>query len=480
MRISKYYKLGRSQPTLDFVDVDVFGDAKIFVDPRALRLLPSSWGDECVSLIQNFFGVVIDAIHKQNHARARQLLRALKEPNETHLGLSKGRARGHALGRESANDVWEAFSKSEAVSSGLLEDLEDTILMVDRISFDIISDMTTNIIRQPLIEYTHAMADFYGIPLTRDVNSGPLWDPESENWFSELVPLPMTKWGKLLLVPKVIVRRSMDYDAQEYFVHYLLTYLQEFELNSNSDLVQLLKDGRRRVTKRDLIRKYGRGKSVIVQETRKHPEVLRRYRDEKRQHYQPPLDHLEIASAEGSAPPDWKNLFSALQQVQTGRESFKQYEKAIEALLSALLSALFYPSLVNPQMQRPIHEGRKVIDLTYTNAGRAGFFWWVSQHYSASHLFIECKNYDGDPGNPELDQLSGRFSPSRGQVGILTCRRLINKDLFLQRCKDTASDQRGFILALDDEDIESLVEERKHVVASPYKLLRERFEALIM
>jgi hypothetical protein len=477
MRVSDYFNLKRKQPTLDFVDVDVFGDTKVFVDPRALRLLPSTWGDECVSLVQNFFRVVLEAIQKGEHGRARQLLGALGEPNETHLGLSKARARGRALGEESAVDVWEALSKSDAVSSGLLEDLEDTILMVDGISSDIISDITTNIIRQPLIEYTQSVASLYQIPLTPDVNSGPLWDPKAATWVSGFVSLPVTTWGKLLLVPKVIVRRRMDYDVDEYFLHYLLHELQAVELDANSELVQLLKHGGRRVTKRDLIKKYGRGKSVIVRETRRHPSVLQRYRDDKRGHYQPPLDHLDIAQAGGSPPPDWDGLLTALQGTAPGHDSFAQYEGAIEALMSAL----FYPSLTSPQLQRVIHEGRKRIDIVYTNTGTSGFFAWVGQHYTAPHLFVECKNYDGEPGNPELDQLSGRFSPSRGRVGILACRRFKDKDLFLQRCRDTADDQRGFIIALDDEDFAALVGERRGMLGpAKYRLLRERFEALVM
>ena len=54
----------------------------------------------------------------------------------------------------------------------------------------------------------------------------------------------MANGNKLLLVPKAIVRRSMDYDADEYYRHYLLEYLQELELSSpNTQLVQLLKNG---------------------------------------------------------------------------------------------------------------------------------------------------------------------------------------------------------------------------------------------
>jgi hypothetical protein len=113
-----------------------------------------------------------------------------------------------------------------------------------------------------------------GISLTEGIDSGPLWDPEELAWHSGYTQLPVANGGKLLLVPKVIVRRKMDYDADEYYRNYILAYLAEMEMAANTELVQLLKNGDRRVTKKDLIAKYGKGKSVIVRETRLHPEIL--------------------------------------------------------------------------------------------------------------------------------------------------------------------------------------------------------------
>jgi hypothetical protein len=37
--VSQYYGLDADQSTLDFVDVDVVADTRLFVDPRALRVL---------------------------------------------------------------------------------------------------------------------------------------------------------------------------------------------------------------------------------------------------------------------------------------------------------------------------------------------------------------------------------------------------------------------------------------------------------
>jgi len=60
--------------------------------------------------------------------------------------------------------------------------------------------------------------------------------------------------------------------------------------------------------------------------------------------------------------------------------------------------------------------------------------------------------------NPELDQLAGRFSVNRGKMGFLCCRNFENRDLFVERCRDTFRDDRGLIVPLDDPTILRLLE----------------------
>lgn len=477
MRVSAFYKLGRTQPTLDFVDVDIANDTALFLSPRALMEFPSDWGNECVYLVQNFFETVLQHIKAGRQTAAVALLQGLREPNETHLGLSKGQSRGRALGNQSARDVWGALSRSEAAKSGLLQDLEDTVLMVEGISVDIVSDITTNIIRGPLILYTQDMCELYGIPTSPEVPSGPLWDAQARRWTSKFEALPITRAGKLLLIPKAVVRRHLEYDAGEYYRHYLLEHLRSIELSENSALVELLKNKKRRVTKKKLVEKYGSGKQAIVRESLKHPEVLERYREIKKSKPHLPLPHEEIADIEGKqAQPNWAALLEAVRATKVGTEEAQKYEAAVEALLSAL----FYPVLSYPKVQHAIHAGRKRIDIAYTNMANEGFFKWVSAHYPSAMIFVECKNYGREVGNPELDQLSGRFSPGRGQVGMLVCRGFDDKARFLSRCRDTAADRRGYILALDDDDLEVMVKSRvERMDYQNWPLLRTRMEELI-
>jgi hypothetical protein len=483
MRVSEHFRLQRSQASLDFVDVDIIADTPVFISPKALTMLPSEFGDECVHLVQNFFQTVLEFIRSGRNDQAERLLRQLREPNETRLGLSKGKARGHALGAGSAHDVWEALSQSEAAKSGLLEDLEDTVLMIEGISVDIVSDMTTNIIRSPLIAYTNLMCELYEIPVHSDVDSGPLWNSQQREWHSKFVRLPIAGSGRLLLVPKAIVRTHLQYDSGEYFRHFLLTRMQQAELDANTELVQVIKSGRgkrsrirRRVTKKALMEKYGSGKLAIVRETRKHPEALAQYRAAKRDEKHLPLTLEDMASLEGKDNPDWDRLLNDVLSIPGGRADAERYEKAIEGLLTAL----FYPNLTNPIVQHKIHDGRKRIDITYTNMAVNGFFRWVATHYPAPHIFVECKNYGREIGNPELDQLAGRFSPSRGQIGVLACRSFEDKRRFLQRCADTARDSRGFVLPLDDDDLTVMAEKRRDdLLYSEWRLLLDRFQQLV-
>ena len=231
--------------------MDIKGDTSLFIDPRAVLAIGSEWSDQCVALLQSFFDSVIRALTSGEEGQAGRLLASLTEPNETRLGLSKGRARGRGMGPGLAEQVWEALSRSDAVTTGLLEDLEDTILFVPGIGFDIISDIATNIIRPQLIEFTQDVCEYYNIPLTPDVESRRLWDPPTNSWKQFLVALPVTNYGPLLLVPKSIVRRVPAFNPGAYYNHYVLTRMQDDELGDPaSSLVEVLKDGRRRVTKK--------------------------------------------------------------------------------------------------------------------------------------------------------------------------------------------------------------------------------------
>lgn len=482
--ISQHYGITGSQGTFDFIDVNVVGDVPLYIDPSVIASIESPWANECTYLVQSFFQTVIEDLRDGRTQKARNNLSNLGEDNSTRLGNSAS-SRGAGVGPGLAERFFNELTTSRAVTTGLIENLEDTALLIENVREDRISDVTTNIIRRKLIEYTQQTAEYYGIPLEPNL-AMEYWDGHHLQWKQGTFDLPMPGGDPLLLVPKAVVRRTLSVNPSEYYRHYVLEYFREDELSHMSPLTYLLKSGRRTVLKKDVEAKYrhkhdigspGIEKRVNLDATERDPNLIKEYKHVKRTNPPGAIDHSEIEKATGGLEPDLDALLAAATAIPAGQAGADAYEKAIEALLTAL----FHPVLVCPIRQTSIHEGRKRIDITYTNMARSGFFEWLARHHPSANVMVECKNYTRNLGNPEFDQISGRFSPSRGKYGLLVYRECDDKDKILASLRDTAKDDRGFVTPIDDADLACLVSEAHtdEGCAAIGGLLHRRFNQLV-
>lgn len=90
-RFSDHFLLRKPQSQLDFVDIPLDTDISLYVDPYALSVSGDDWLRECGNLVVNFFDHFLQVIRAQNDGEVMTLISNLREPNDTHLGLSKGR-----------------------------------------------------------------------------------------------------------------------------------------------------------------------------------------------------------------------------------------------------------------------------------------------------------------------------------------------------------------------------------------------------
>jgi hypothetical protein len=72
-------------------------------------------------------------------------------------------------------------------------------------------------------------------------------------------------------------------------------------------------------------------------------------------------------------------------------------------------------------------------------------------------VMVECKNYSKELGNPDIDQLVGRFSINRGKLGILVARSCSDREELISRCRDVAQAGNGFVIPLFDDDIVAML-----------------------
>ncbi|NRD08414.1 hypothetical protein HRF29_05580 [Rathayibacter agropyri] len=211
--------------------------------------------------------------------------------------------------------------------------------------------------------------------------------------------------------------------------------------------------------------------------TEEKAEVLRRYREAAGEKSEP-LSHDALAAVAGTPLPDWDDLLRKVLDVSPGPPGANMYHRAVQDLLTAL----FYPALDHARREEEIHEGRKRIDIFFANLASEGFFSWVNRTPGvvSANVVVECKNYTKAVANPEYDQITSRFATRRGNLGMLLYRGYgQDKAEVVQHFRDAALDGRGFVIALDDEDLKVLVNARKDGEETPFKYLRQRFLELI-
>lgn len=446
MKISQIFELQKSQAELDFIDIDVNKDTPLFLDPFFLSQRTDKWSIEANRTIRSYFQKVIELIREDNLNDARLLFEHLREPNSTCLGLSIGTLRGRGVGASYSDEIFENISKSRAVQTGLIQDIQDNILFIEGFGKDRLSDMTTNIITNHLIEYTEKQCIYHEIPLTQNVPSGFYWDKNLEIWNQRYCNMLVIDHKKILLVPKGVVSFSKSYTSENFYNHFILNFLQNENLKINSSLVKQRKSGIKYVDKKDLKEIYPFSKDFLIDFVTRNPQVLKTF---KENNFVESLSNNEITDININKLIN--HVKNELQNIPAGKQNANNYHK----LIKGIIEIIFYPHLIYPTLENEIHNGRKRIDITFDNAARDGIFFRLSQmmQLPCQYIMIECKNYTEDPVNPELDQLSGRFSPNRGKVGFLLCRSINNMDLFINRCRDTYRDDRGLIIPLTDLDI---------------------------
>lgn len=451
---AQHFGINKTQAELDFVDINLRGDTRLYIDPYALGKRLDPWSIEASNLVVDFFETAIAAIRAGDHARGRAMLDQLGEPNDTALGQSRGNApRGRGVSGQQSVNLYDKLKDSTAAKTGFLADLEDCELFVPGIGDDKISDITTNIIRLKLIEYTATQCELHGVPM-QQVPSDRFWDDHVHEWNPGIyAPRPVYKSRRILLVPKAIARFALTYDYREYYQHYVLNYLQREAIAAGDSLVQVLKNGKRRVTKKSLKARHPLSKDFLYEFSKDQPEVLKDYRRNAGRNA-----GSDPSTVSGDDATALLALIPQLKAIPAGNDHATAYHN----LMKGALEALFYPWLMHPRKEQELHEGRKRIDLAFTNAARTGFFNWLhaTKKIPCPFILAECKNYKADPANPELDQLMGRFSPNRGQFGLLLARTCKDRALFRKRCKDTVTDAHGYIILLIDQDVEALLKLR--------------------
>jgi hypothetical protein len=254
----------------------------------------------------------------------------------------------------------------------------------------------------------------------------------------------------------------------------MVEHLQSEYLQSSSALVETLKNGSQRVTKKSVKELHPFIKDDIADFVNAHPEVLDIYKTLKGAENALDNNELDYSFDEASHA---QLLIDQLSKIAPGNDAANQYHD----FAMSICTFLFFPQLAIPIKEFQQHQGRKRVDFKYTNTAKNGFFYRMlaANQTRAISVFFECKNYTREIANPDLDQLSGRFGHQRGFFGFLLCRGLADRKKVIAECRDTASDGRGYKLVFEDRDLIhllALVRDGRRSNIDPF--LTQRFDEI--
>lgn len=351
MLLSQALGLNLDQPMLDFVDIDLHLDFPLFIDPISFLDAKDQFAQDCQDDIRDFFEAVLKAVISGDTAKGEQLLAALQEPNETHLGVSDGEPRGRGIGSKQAAKILESLAASPAAKSGLLTDLTDCALFIDNIGADKVSDITTNIIRRRLIEYTQQQFQLHNIAIPNLVPTGRLWVRGGERWETDQFDhIPVIDGKRVLLVPKRYVRwrGGMQQLATHYYTHFVTNFVRDEQLRTNGHLVRVIKTkkgSKREVLKKDIKRDMPPTKNNLATFSVENPAVYKKFKDVLSE--KGSIGLRKIVEIDGGTFHEGKfneGVIDVLRSISPGRPNATRYHH----LISGIITYLFYPHLITP------------------------------------------------------------------------------------------------------------------------------------
>ena len=264
---------------VEFVDIELDTDSKLFVDPYLIYISNDEFSNNCSNKIVNYFEQLLKLAILNDKGNGYKIVKYLQENNEVRFGYSLGNPLGKGFGKNKGKELFDILCKSKAVRTGMISDIFDASIMLNKVGYDKISDLTINIILEDLIQFTQKQCKMYSVPLERVRLRRPVWNSEKNNWINiEAINLPVHNGKPIILVPNNFVRPYMVYTYARFYNNQMMPYYEiEALKNPSCGLVKILKRGI--VPAKSKIRKeYPCLKDNVINFIIEHPDKYSMYK----------------------------------------------------------------------------------------------------------------------------------------------------------------------------------------------------------
>ncbi len=446
-RLTDYHGILLSQAQTDFAIPFLDEDIPLYVDPFLLWRSPSQQDQALHTSLVNSFNHLGFLMKQGEDKEAIQILTAVSECDEVGLGLSRTR-KGLRIGADKASEILNLFRAIPQYERCGFVHFEEIQFFVEHISKDRISDFACSFLKSFLIDYTIQQCGTLRIPM-KDLCLSGVYNYPAQTLKAETVPLPFNPENNepIILVPKRWLRFTPWLNFDEYFAQHCP------------------KDSGPRASGEDervAVVTYNRHNYGAVFEY-----VTTRERSAAECKNDPLFSQIPVTSAKAS--------LAAIQRLPTGitENTDKKYERE----MARLLASAFYPQLDFAKAQTRTDSGVLIRDLIFYNNLSHPFLQEVFRKYDSRQIVMEMKNVK-QIEREHINQLNRYLNDHFGRFGVLLTRNPLAAAMF-KNTVDLWAGQRRCIIALDDQDLELIVNLFESKQRDPIDVLNKKYVEFI-
>lgn len=286
----EHFNIPESHVNGEFLNLNLEKDTKLFIDSYYLTWSKNTYCIKALETQKIFMTELMSALKNNDDMKTYQLCSHFKEPKSTGIGLSIASFNGKGSNKIKVKKIIDALKLSKAAKTGLLEDLEELILVTRDIGADTISDITTNICFKHFAEYTLDQCNKLGIPVSETTDFFFFFCELDKKWKKQkfLLPhAPLTEnkiLSPIVLLPTEILDDLISYNSSYFFTSIASPIFAKDALNKYplaSFVYSLKSTGEKKVILEDIRKlypEYRGNKENLDKLITEDPKLLKNYR----------------------------------------------------------------------------------------------------------------------------------------------------------------------------------------------------------
>lgn len=440
-RLNDYYNLPFTQNEADFAIPFLDEDIPLYVDPFLLWKSPSQQDNALHSQLINSFNN-LGRLFSTDETKAIEILINISECDEVGLGESPSK-KGKKIGKELACNVLSIYKDIPQINKQGLSHFEEIQLLVENISKDRISDISANILKSFLIDYTIQQCEKFQIPTQNTEIS--YFDLKNWKIISEKISLPCNPnlGTPILFVPKRWLRFIPWINFEDYFANYISTS-DRLSKGLPINRVEILEYNRKNY---GLIQGYIKAKLLVQKDCKNDPLFTQ----------------IPILSS--------KRKLTTILGLSTGKTDNADLE--YERNISPLLASMLYPELDFAQTQSRTDSGVLIRDLIFYNNISHPLMKEFYEKYECKQIVFELKNVN-EMDSTHINQLNRYLTNEFGKIGIIFTRNKPPKNVY-KNTIDLWAGQRRCILIMDDEDLKIMCQVYENKQRNPIDVINKKY-----